>query len=153
MDNLAGWTEGTQWRSYPREGTFDPGFLRSVFDLIYGKQGDPNWDYDYMKRGYDVWYKMTDVWRDKTRAYVPRAVLKTVPNPEKLKKKKSTTAVSEHITLPRENPPPYVPPSNWRAFRKLCLHPSRFQRNLAKTKKNKKNKRNTQNYLSLTSYK
>ncbi|XP_067291420.1 uncharacterized protein [Pseudorasbora parva] len=132
LDNLAGWTEGTQWRSYPREGTFDPGFLRNAFDLIYGKQGDPNWDYDYMKEGYDVWYKMADVWRDKTRAYVPKAVLKTVPNPEKLKKNspkknKPTTAVPEHCTLPRENPPPYVSPSNLACVSKTSPPPAPLQ--------------------------
>ncbi|MGL5564422.1 MAG: hypothetical protein ACRDC4_01675, partial [Plesiomonas sp.] len=111
LDNLAGWTEGTQWRSYPREGTFDPGFLRSAFDLIYGRQGDPNWDYDYMKGGYDVWYKMADVWRDKTRAYVPNAVLRTVPNPDKIKKKLTTKPVQDP-PRPRDNPPPYVSSSN-----------------------------------------
>lgn len=109
LDNLAGWTESSpQWRPYPRNGTFEPGYLKLTYELVYERMGDPHWEYKYMRESYDTWYKMSSVWNDKNNIYIPKVVLKTVPKPSHCKN--NGKGVDPSITsssAEKLSPPPY----------------------------------------------
>jgi len=63
LSNLAGWSAGkTQLDPFPREGSFKDAYMQSAKDMIFGNWGDPNWDFDYMKRSYKTWETMKKYW-------------------------------------------------------------------------------------------
>ncbi|MGL5624643.1 hypothetical protein, partial [Cetobacterium sp.] len=107
LDNLAGWTEATpQIPPYPREGTFDPGYLASAYRMIYEGIGDPQWENSYMKECYGRWYDMKKIWDEAKKIYTPNRVLKTIPKPPKTKSCVSSTSPPTSPT----DPPPYTSP-------------------------------------------
>lgn len=105
LDNLAGWTEAQAMRPYPRDGSFDPHVLKRAHKLIYESEGDPEWDHDYMKKGYEIWMKMMSVWNDKQNINLPKGVKKLIPKP--LKGSASKIEVKRKET-PKVPPAPVV---------------------------------------------
>lgn len=108
LDNLGGWTEANpQIPPYPRSGTFDPGYLASAHRMIYEGQGDPDWDYPYMRESYEKWYGMKEVWDQLKKIYTPGPVLKAIPKP---RSKTKTPYCTSSNSLPDSpiGPPPYT---------------------------------------------
>ncbi|XP_046719928.1 uncharacterized protein LOC124395473 [Silurus meridionalis] len=104
LDNLAGWTEVTPHiPPYPREGTFDPGYLASAYRMIYEGIGDPQWENSYMEESYGRWYDMKKIWDESKKIYTPNRVFKAIPKPPKNKCCVPPTSPPVSPT----NPPPY----------------------------------------------
>lgn len=73
VDNLAGWTEGigTESSPFPRDGSNDPYHMNMIKGLCLGDkeewkhyEGDPDWDYSYMRPGGEQWLTIAPHWHD-----------------------------------------------------------------------------------------
>lgn len=73
VDNLAGWTEstGTESSPFPRKGSNDPYHMNMIKGLCLGDkeawthyEGDPGWDYLYMRPGGEQWLTIAPYWHD-----------------------------------------------------------------------------------------
>ncbi|MGL4599929.1 MAG: C2HC-type zinc finger protein [Plesiomonas sp.] len=96
VSNLAGWSEKMYPQietAYPRIGSFSKEGIRLAESMISGEWGDPDWDYQVMRKCHAAWLEMKKVWDQ---------------GPEKPK----VNAPRSKCAYPSlEKPPPYLAPS------------------------------------------
>lgn len=95
VSDMAGWSESMKPQietPYPREGSFTDEGMELAKSLIFEGWGDPNWDYKYMTKSYNVWKDLKKVWDQ---------------GPEK---KKVLAFVAQQNSFPQDKPPPYCTP-------------------------------------------
>lgn len=92
VSDMAGWSERMRPQievPYPREGSFTDDGMELAKSLVFEGWGDPNWDYKYMTKSYNIWKDLKKVWDQ---------------GPEK---KKVVAFVAKQSRLAKDTPPPY----------------------------------------------
>ena len=65
VDKVAKWSEVRVphiKRPYPREGSFTQEYMNMCRRMIFGYEGDPEWQYSYMKEAFAAWEKAKPLW-------------------------------------------------------------------------------------------
>ncbi len=60
VDNLAGWSESVrpQIEKYPKIGSFKKNDMELMKSMVKGGWVDPQWDYKYMGKSYEILKKI-----------------------------------------------------------------------------------------------